>query len=316
MRTFNIVTLLVLTISLVSCNKDEYYDKSMAISGESPDGVAVVIMEPPSNSDDQVITTPDLPGETPDKDIVVTSPQPDPVNVEVECAKAIKEGTIKEKVYNLSFEEVLDCPWGIEDNVSGSTAKNCTLGARSEIEKKILLPNDVNRFCELNFKFTNDKQRYDDEVVFTLQDYVLISSQDYSSTKIADESKRFVRDADGLMKFDWTKLYLAPYYKKTACKNSNMNIEHYCLGYVAGTPEYEANCILPPTEKMGKMSINLPKQSIYKLSSKIGMEFDKNILDGQDKELSLKLITIGDNDYKDCGHKGADIVVKVQYISK
>ena len=63
------------------------------------------------------------------------------------------------------------------------------------------------------------------------------------------------------------------------------------------------------------MSILIPSSSIYKLSAEIGLEFDHKVLGGEAKELSLKIMTLGDNDPKDCRQGGADVMVSLKYIT-
>lgn len=289
---FNFLLLSFLIVSGCS-KKSDFYKKS--------DVLSEVIVSPP--------ITP--PTEEPPID---EPKQEDPKQIALECSKAVTDGLIKEQSYDLNFESVYNCDWGVNGNVALKNSQNCILGARVEVKKSIALPANAQRICDLKFNFSNTNLKFDDEMMITLNDIVILSSQDFSSSKIDDPKFRLPKDEQGLIRYSWLNMAMSPYYKKNACAKSNKYIEHYCLGYTYNTPEYAANCIMPPTEVAGPLIVNIPQETIFKLSSVLGFEFDKNYELGKEKNLSLSLNSFGDNDSGDCSQNGAHLKVTVKYI--
>ena len=296
------ILLLAITVLYQNCNNETHFfgkmkDTKMVVP-------PIVIIENPPNERPPV-EPPDVP----------TTPE----EVAMACAEAAAKGLLLEEEHDVDFAPASDCSWGEDGNSTLNAAKQCVFGAKKEMEETILIAPQAKRICDIKIDIQNKEQRYDDEMLFVLNDVVLVSSQDFSSSKIDSLSHRLVKDENGLVIYDWSKIFQSPYYKNvSACiyegHNSKKFIVNYCLGYEYNTSEFAANCLVPPTEITGKMSINLPEQAIHLLSSKIGLEMDKAFEQGKAKELKFKLITLGDDDAGDCAHRGLIANVKIKYI--
>ena len=319
----------LLLVTLVSCNKeDSFYQQEVAdkvgdvssttLSDPTKAGPApVTLVEPPVVVVEPPVVVVEPPVVVVEPPVVVVEPPVDPVTpveIKLACDKAAQDGLIKERNYDINFEPVLDCQWGLNGNRSRKQSNNCFFNARAEVKKSFILPVEAKRICDLKFNFLNNNLKFDDEMMVTLNDIVLLSSQDFSSSKIDNPNFRLSKDEHGLVRYNWLNMFLAPYYKKNACSQSNKYIEHYCLGYTYNSPEYNLNCKMPPTEVSGPMSVNLPKESIFKLSSTLGFQFDSDFEVGKNKTLNLALVSFGDNDRFDCSQNGAALKVKVKYI--
>jgi hypothetical protein len=127
---------------------------------------------------------------------------------------------------------------------------------------------------------------YDDNIIMTLNDYIMASTTDFS---------KYFTASSGFYKYDWSQLV-----NKPAQNNPEDTVleKQYCAGQASGL----ASCSFPQTETFGK----------------IQLQFDERVIQqvlGMTTPLSLKLgvITTGDNDSTDCQHTPINLSVEVLY---
>lgn len=176
----------------------------------------------------------------------------------------------------LSYPPTQECPFGVQDN---GTERDQYLQARVKVDRTIPFP-DGAVICSIELA-SNSQIQYDDVMVVSLNDYVLISS-DNNLTNVLDF-------AEGLRKWDFTKVRGTP---------SNFEGGDYCLG------EPNSTCVLPGHDINGRITINLDSQSLAPLSAKVSKAPSK----------SLSVITLGDNDPGDCEHTGINFNLNYTYI--
>jgi len=238
---------------------------------------------------------------------------PDPVtppeDVKIACADAAKNGTMKSKAIPVFFPaRTATCEFGKNDNL---TRKNEVLRARRE-EAVELSMQGMTRLCNMKFDAPQQVMRFDDEIVITLNNLVVASSQDYS-TKSTDKDDQQVYanglavDNDGLVSYKWL-----PPNGMQNLEYFNGKLSKYCLGLDPKQADFNQLCQIPKTSSNGNMQLTLPQGAFLKLAAKAGLVFDKQLQSVPKAQLGF--ITTGDNDDSDCQHLDFRMTVTIDYI--
>ncbi len=214
------------------------------------------------NPDPENPTNPDVPppnDEDPDDDIIPT------------C----QNSTLYTEVINVSFAPTQDCKWSQDGNLG---KKDTYIQARLEEVKDLSIPAGAT-LCDMEFAFQEQTFEYDDHVILTLNDKILMTTG-------ADMLS--LLDADGAgYTYNWEKL--------KGKRHDVGNTRIYCNG--SGS-----SCSLPQTDIAGKINLDFPKAVIQKI-----------ITIAPKSTNQIKLITTGDNDAGDCRHEAVSFQVKAIY---
>jgi hypothetical protein len=239
-------------------------------------------------------------------------PAPPPVvdEVKVACADAVKNGSLKSKAVPIFFPaKTTTCEFEKNDNLS---RKNEVIRARRE--EMVELPlQGVTRLCNMKFDAPQQPMRFDDEILITLNNLVVASSQDYS-TKSRDTRKNQLVypnglsvDNDGIVSYKWL-----PPNGVQNLDYLNGDLYKYCLGLDPKQADFAQLCQIPKTSSNGTMSLKLPQDAFLKLVAKAGLVFDKQIQSVP--KATLMFMTTGDNDDSDCQHLDFRMTVTIDYI--
>lgn len=239
----------------------------------------------------------------------VPDPAIPPEEVKVACADAAKNGTLKSKAIPLFFPaKTATCEYEKNDNLS---RKNEVLRARREESVELPLQG-MTRLCNMKFDAAQQPMRFDDEIMITLNNLVVASSQDYS-TKSRDNNNVLVYpngltlDNDGLVTYKWL-----PPNGMQNLQYFNGKLSRYCLGLDPKQADFAQLCQIPRTSTNGNMALKLPQDAFLKLAAKAGLVFDKQIQSVPKAQLTF--ITTGDNDDSDCQHLDFRMTVTIDYI--
>jgi hypothetical protein len=175
------------------------------------------------------------------------------------------------------------CDWGHNGNLS---TLDKYVRARIEKYQTVTIPANAT-ICDIQMEQPNQSNfHYDDNIIMTLNDYIMASTTDFS---------KYFTASSGFYKYDWSQLV-----NKPAQNNPEDTVleKQYCAGQASGL----ASCSFPQTETFGK----------------IQLQFDERVIQqvlGMTTPLSLKLgvITTGDNDSTDCQHTPINLSVEVLY---
>lgn len=230
--------------------------------------------------------------------------------VKVACADAAKNGTLKSKAVPLFFPaKTTTCEFEKNDNLS---RKNEVIRARRE--EMVELPlQGVTRLCNMKFDAPQQPMRFDDEIMITLNNLVVASSQDYSTKSRETKNNQLVYpnglsvDNDGLVSYKWL-----PPNGMQNLNYLNGDLNKYCLGLDPKQADFAQLCQIPKTSTNGTMSLKLPQDAFLKLAAKAGLVFDKQIQSVP--KATLMFMTTGDNDDSDCQHLDFRMTVTIDYI--
>lgn len=229
--------------------------------------------------------------------------------VKVACADARKNGTLKSKAIPVLFAaKTTTCEYEKNDNLS---RKDEFLRARREESVELPL-NGMTRLCNMKFDAPKQNMKFDDEILLTLNNLVVASSQDYSTkSKNKNDQQAYanglVSDNDGLVSYKWL-----PPNGLQNLEYFNGKLNKYCLGLDPKQADFDQLCQIPKTDTNGNMQLTLPQDAFLKLAAKAGLIFDKQI-QSVPKAL-LGFVTTGDNDDSDCKHLDFQMSVTVEYI--
>jgi hypothetical protein len=246
---------------------------------------------------------------TADTKLQVPAPPPVADDVKLACADAAKNGTLKSKPIPLFFPaKTATCEFEKNDNLS---RKNEVIRARREESVELPLQG-MTRLCNMKFDAPQQPMRFDDEIMITLNNLVVASSQDYS-TKSRDRNMNLVYpnglnvDNEGLVTYKWL-----PPNGMQNLDYLNGKLSKYCLGLDPNQPDFAQLCQIPRTSTNGNMSLKLPQDAFLKLAAKAGLVFDKQIQSVPKAQLTF--MTTGDNDDSDCQHLDFRMTVTIDYI--
>jgi hypothetical protein len=309
-------TLLFIMVLAASCKPasfksvDDVAD-NLAAPSVSEDATGEISAPPVAVMDEPVEAVEIITGETKLEAPAPPQTPPPPVEeVKVACADAAKNGTLKSKAVPLFFPaKTTTCEFEKNDNLS---RKNEVIRARRE--EMVELPlQGMTRLCNMRFDAPQQPMRFDDEIMITLNNLVVASSQDYS-TKSRDTKKNQLAypnglsvDNDGLVSYKWL-----PPNGMQNLDYLNGDLYRYCLGLDPKQADFAQLCQIPKTSTNGKMSLKLPQEAFLKLVAKAGLVFDKQIQSVP--KATLMFMTTGDNDDSDCQHLDFRMTVTIDYL--
>ena len=138
--------------------------------------------------------------------------------------------------------------------------------------------------CGFSLEHNSSAMRYDDEMFFSVNDRLLLSTMDYT---------RFFDTKDGFYSFSWTGLVDQIYEPLD-------NRTVYCAGGAEGM----ASCVVPPTETQGQIKLTFSDTMDALLAKSLQ----------QDRALTFDWVTTGDNDDSDCRHTAINLKLKLRYV--
>lgn len=205
-------------------------------------------------------------------------------NLMKNCDEAKAFGKLQTQVKEVTFENPnQECPWGQNGNLD---VLDGYIRARTEQYQTVTIPSEAT-VCQI--KMSNmDLQDfwYDDNLILTLNNYVLSSTTDFS---------RHLQKTNGFPKYSWSRLINKP--AQNGYEDST-NEKQYCAGKMAGL----AKCSFPQTDTHGNIALSFDEKVMQTI---LGMTTPK--------KLELGVITTGDNDSTDCQHVPLKFLVEVEY---
>jgi hypothetical protein len=243
---------------------------------------------------------------------IATPGVPDIVDIVLSCADAKKNGSLLTQTSLIHFDAVGDCAFNensnnVQDfNIDGNGPRiNGKVQARVEQYYKLKLPS-LGTICDIDFIFPETTMQYDDEILLTVNNFVVMSSQNYSEASGSDHYSKGLRiNEDGLMVYNWigeNSLYNLHYGQAVTPK--------YCLGVEPSDPDYNLKCNIPPTETNGQFKLDIPNNEIIK----IGLS-GSSLEQASKTEIDFGFISTGDNDNGDCEHSEYNFNVSVKYMN-
>lgn len=227
-------------------------------------------------------------GET--SDVKLTGDFGDPEALIATCQNARSLGKLRVAKFQRSFEDTQQqCEWEKNENLS---IQDGTVRARKDQLESFEVANGSSTkatICNILMK-SNEVPNfyYDDNVIMTLNGYILASTTDFT---------RHFESKNGLYKYSWNHLVGKPAQFDPLDSTPD---KQYC----AGADQKLSHCLFPQTERTGKAEIEIGEtviQTILAMTSS--------------KKIDLGLVTTGDNDPKsDCRHVPIDLTIDVEYI--
>lgn len=225
------------------------------------------------------------------------------------CDNAIANNSLNSRVVTINFPAAIECNFNeggigvsdLNDDLNGPRI-NQAIMAKVRQDFAVEIPAE-DTLCDMEFNFPNQEMKYDDEIFLLLNDYVVISSQNYSQSD--KHPNGLLTNEWGLQEFNWlgdNALYNLFYDWNYTSR--------YCLGVPANDPDFEQKCAIPRTESVGEMRLEIPKEEIIK----IGVLSHGYETDDQSKEFNFSFITTGDNDNGDCEHAAYSFEVELKYF--
>lgn len=252
------ISLALAVLLSVSCSSHEFKGSAKA-GATAPKSNEANPSEPTTTTTDGTIQKP---AEAP----VITSTSKD------RCESGDGTKVLEQKI---SFPARKGCNFEAE----GITRQNEVITAMKSSSIPLQLP--VGEVCDMSLESDGEIAfRYDDILIFSLEQYVL-----FSSTETIKE--RFVPKNNYL---EWDKAKLLDW-------RVNFDGKPLCI-------DADSTCNMPATDTPGKLSLVYPFKSIAPLI---------NLYKGK-TEVPLLLTATGDNDDQDCSHSQLDLVVKMKYL--
>lgn len=189
----------------------------------------------------------------------------------------VKAGTVQVRIKS---NEGSRCPWGKGDNRDMSSKR---IRARIERSFPIQFPANI-EMCSLEAESSgNNKTRYDDQFLLTLNDYVIMFSLDLIDN--------FKKTPSGRV-YDWSKIVNKPSPRESTGA--------FCADGISP-------CRLPKTEETGKFQFGIPAAQTQTMFENI-----------RSKDAEFRLIITGDdNDDIDCQlYNDINLEVNYTYVQK
>ncbi len=226
------------------------------------------------------------------------------------CAVAEEENDLESTTFIVDFPAAIECDFnehgtGLADvNEAGNGPRiDAIITARIKQDHRINLPAGTT-ICDMDFNFPEQDMQYDDEIFLLVNNYVVMSSQNYSQSD--KHPNGFLQNAIGLQEYDWSGrngLFGLIYeWNRT---------DQYCLGIEPSDPEFAQKCSIPPTETYGQMKLEIPKEEIVKL----GLLSENIVSENLETNIDFSFITTGDNDNGDCEHAAYSFEVNVKHVN-
>lgn len=173
------------------------------------------------------------------------------------CANAVSSGDLETQTIRVDFPAAIECNFNeqgttvddLNDDLNGPRL-NGKIRARIEQYAKVTLPSDVS-ICDLSFNFPDQTMQYDDEIILLLNNYVVMSSQNYAENTQGYAQVGFKVNDLGFQEYKWqgdNSLYNLFYAYNVTPK--------YCLGLDSSDPLYNQKCFIPPTCRRHKSFLN------------------------------------------------------------
>lgn len=210
--------------------------------------------------------------------------EPKPTPPPVEPAELCSSAAVQTRTVSLVFEERRSsCPWSMGDNLS---ARDSSVRSRIEDVRSLGLESG-STLCGLSISSKVQDIQFDDEMILTFNDRILMASYDY--TYLFNQS-------DGHFQYSWSQL--------TGAFNPGPSTpwKPYCLGGI--TDGTESSCKVPKTQTVGSFELKVPLEDSFKLSA-VAKEQGK---------AQIGLIVTGDNDDGDCSHSEISLEVEMRYV--
>lgn len=225
------------------------------------------------------------------------------------CEQAELENKMLSRMVTINFPAAIECnfnevgtlPSEMNEDLNGPRINGSIMArARQDFEIEV---SGSETLCDMDFNFPNQQMQYDDEIILLLNDYVIISSQDYSESE-KHPSGLYVNEW-GLQEYVW----YAP-------QNSLYNLHYgwnytdrYCLGVSQDDPNYDEKCLIPKTETVGEMKLDISNEEIIKIGV-LSLDPTPNA----NQYFNFSFVTTGDNDNGDCEHAAYSFDVELKYI--
>lgn len=177
------------------------------------------------------------------------------------------------------------CDWGVNGNLS---IQDGLVRARTEQKQDFQVSTGKATICNIQIK-SNVVSRfyYDDNVIMTLNGYVLASTTDFSA---------YFQSRQGYYLYDWSRLV----NKGAQNSGSDSTLDkQYCAGGAL------SSCRFPQTETTGTAQLEIGESVIQTI---LGLT--------NTTQFQLGLITTGDNDRSDCQHVAIDLNLDVEYLDE
>ena len=169
-------------------------------------------------------------------------------------------------------------------NYSGTgnlCAKQAHLQAQAIQSKSLQLPQNA-VLCALEIESSSQEIQYDDFLIFTLDDYLLMLSNDKLLRKMPKKNGLYVWD-----------------FEEIKGREYGFEGDRHCLGD-------SSSCVLPGHDRPGPVNFSVDTESLVKLSDQ---------MKGQ-QNYRFDVIATGDNDRGDCWHTDLNLNVKIKYVVK
>lgn len=249
-------------------------------------------------------------------DLSVPGVSPEDIGDEVEevitkCTDAAANGQLLTQQVVVNFPAAIECSFNEEgqsaadiNQYGNGPRENARIRARIEQYQSVNLPSE-GTICDIDFNFPEQVMEYDDEIFLTMNNYVLMSSTNYSTQSGSlDYINGLIINPSGLMEYKWmgeNGLYNLYYNQDVTPK--------YCLGVSPLDPLYNDKCEIPATETFGQLKLDIPSTEIIKIG--VSSMANQNIPQSQ---IQFGFITTGDNDDGDCEHSAYSFDVTVTYL--
>lgn len=180
----------------------------------------------------------------------------------------------------ITFPKPPLCDWNKNGNLN---QRNGWVQARGEQSVKLDVPANA-VICKMTFDFPTQNTIYDDQIILTLNDYVITSSQ-------KELVNRFPKDRD-LYRYDWG-----------AIKGQEIDVGGF-NPYIAGEELGLASVSMPATQTSGQFKIQMSEEVFYKFAA----------VKPAGQQHQFGFITTGDNDDGiDCQHEPIKFSVRATY---
>lgn len=210
--------------------------------------------------------------------------EPKPTPPPVEPAELCSSAAVQTRTVSIVFEERRSsCPWSVGDNLS---ARDGVVRSRIEDVRSLGLESG-STLCGLAISSKVQDIQFDDEIILTFNDRILMASYDYTS---------LFSQADGHFQYSWSQL--------SGAFNPGPSTpwKPYCLGGI--TDGIESSCKVPKTQTVGSFELKVPLEDSFKLSG-VAKEQGK---------AQIGLIVTGDDDSGDCSHSEISLEVEMRYV--
>lgn len=220
-------------------------------------------------------------GEEPDSDIDTGDNSKNDIEIEDadDIKKICQKKTEKTLEKTVSFPSTAGCGFGQNGNLP---AKGGIVTARA-IQKSVIEIPDSAVICSLSIRSDTQSIQYDDFLYLLLGDFVLAGDSGRYQMALATKV--------GIPVWDWEKVKGMPH---------DPDVPVFCVG------DGKSRCTMPGHDKVGPIELDIDSEA----TSKIAVDFL-----GQ-SNLTLSVVTMGDDESDDCQHTPFEAMVKIRYVQK